>query len=414
MTVLPAQHFVMSEDGNYFSAQPGNCLSAVNFFMCALLSFPSKQSSAFDLLFFPVPLPSICPCGLTSSDSLDKHKRDCPTRMPKLKRHEQPTKPDVVKCEPSEMDHCDVLNAQAGGSNMMHPREHCELLQVEPGMPTVTNMVKSEYCGNEQGKQHFPHIEASTPTFLNGEKKLICNICGKACDSKGFRRHVLSHSEERPFVCSECGDSFAQNSALQRHIMSHTGEKPFICGMCGEGFKVNYHLKRHYMTHTGIKPFTCTECGEKFSRNSHLKRHTMIHTGEKPFPCTQCGKRFLNNNHLKRHYLTHTGEKPHVCTECGERFSRGSHLKRHLMLHSGDKPFSCDECGQMFIHLHALRTHHLTHSSDKPFACDVCGKRFMDESHLKRHLTTHETQMFVPLVSVKNPYEGGEYRQEQS
>lgn len=302
----------------------------------------------------------MCPCGTASTlDPPEKHKIDCPARMLTLMRQNKELELTVER----------VPSTSQGLS----------------GAPTYLALGDAPRAGTlNEHKSNDPHIP------IDSDKPHVCNICGKQCDSKGYRRHVLSHSEERPHMCSECGDSFAQNSALQRHIMSHTGEKPFSCEVCGESFKVNYHLKRHYMIHAGIRPYSCEECGEKFSRNSHLKRHVMIHSGEKPFPCMQCGKKFLNSNHLKRHSMTHTGEKPYACTECGERFSRSSHLKRHLLSHSGEKPFKCDECTQMFVTLESLRRHHITHSGQKPFPCEVCGKRFMDNNHLKRHLTVHD------------------------
>ena len=318
----------------------------------------------------------MCPCGTaTTVDPPEKHKVDCPARMLTLIRQNKELELSVRE------EHAVQTTA----------------LPTSTAPPTYYALQAPSISASESNvgsSTHDPHDVPVSNNETHG-RPYVCNICGKQCDSKGFRRHILSHSQDRPHMCPECGDSFAQNSALQRHIMSHTGEKPFICEICGEGFKVNYHLKRHYMVHTGLRPYSCQDCGEKFSRNSHLKRHAMIHTGEKPFPCNQCGKKFLNSNHLKRHSMTHTGEKPYVCTECGEKFSRGSHLKRHLLSHSGEKPFKCDECNQMFVSLDSLRRHYLTHSGQKPFSCEVCGKRFMDSNHMRRHMTTHDVKPFV-------------------
>ncbi|EGG01698.1 uncharacterized protein MELLADRAFT_38981 [Melampsora larici-populina 98AG31] len=36
---------------------------------------------------------------------------------------------------------------------------------------------------------------------------------------------------------------------------------------CGKGFDRGEHLKRHLLSHSGEKPFSCNLCGRNFSRN---------------------------------------------------------------------------------------------------------------------------------------------------
>ena len=52
-----------------------------------------------------------------------------------------------------------------------------------------------------------------------------------------------------------------------------TGEKPHVCGQCGESFAQSGTLKEHMQKHTGIKPFQCQLCGSGFSSSTHLNRH---------------------------------------------------------------------------------------------------------------------------------------------
>ena len=49
-------------------------------------------------------------------------------------------------------------------------------------------------------------------------------------------------------------------------------------------------LRKHMMTHTEEKPHKCTICNKSFNQAGNLRRHMLFHTGEKPHKCKRCNK----------------------------------------------------------------------------------------------------------------------------
>ncbi|KAL4924726.1 putative C2H2 finger domain protein [Aspergillus undulatus] len=54
---------------------------------------------------------------------------------------------------------------------------------------------------------------------------------------------------------------------------------------------------------TNDRPFKCDKCPQSFNRNHDLKRHSRIHLAVKPYPCHNCDKQFSRKDALKRHQL---------------------------------------------------------------------------------------------------------------
>ncbi len=104
-------------------------------------------------------------------------------------------------------------------------------------------------------------------------KRVTCKICGKKCCVTYIRKHMETHSEERPWVCDVCGSAFKIQEKLNVHKFIHAGIKPYVCMHCGKGFTKNHNLKGHLRTHTGERPFKCNHCGESFTHKVNVKNH---------------------------------------------------------------------------------------------------------------------------------------------
>ncbi|XP_073538533.1 oocyte zinc finger protein XlCOF8.4-like [Phyllobates terribilis] len=205
-------------------------------------------------------------------------------------------------------------------------------------------------------------------------------LSSEESDDRAGEEH--QKDEEKPYICSECGECFNGKSDLDRHMRIHTGEKPFICSECGKSYSFKSSLIVHQRRHTGEKPFSSSKYGKHFAQRPTFTVHRKGHRGEKPFPCPECGKYFNYKSDFVKHERSHTGEKPYSCSECGKCYSAKSTLVVHQRTHTGEKPYSCSECGKCFIRKSPLVVHQKTHEREKSLSCSEWGNCFTDNATL--------------------------------
>jgi len=250
-------------------------------------------------------------------------------------------------------------------------------------------------------------------------------MCEKKFTSwRMLNTHLKTHSNDRPFCCQTCGDSFKTKGALKTHedskhllknkTLKHTNvfqwrqyiidpakelEKNYFCNICGEGFPRQNDLISHEFIHSKNKLFECYVCKKivatRVSLHNHLKA---IHPKEEDYnlACNVCDKKFASWKMLKYHMTTHSDVRPFCCQICGDTFKTKTVLKTHIDLkhlkknrmpeNKDDFEFQCHICAKKF-HLMANLKSHLkkTHPDGRPYECTSCGDHFKCIESLKSH-----------------------------
>ena len=254
---------------------------------------------------------------------------------------------------------------------------------------------------SSESSSPVPHCNELSGKLLLNDGKVIdlstvlpghgdCPVCGKVISN--VRRHVIVHSQVKPYKCDKCETMFSFREAWKKHMeVQHKIKVPggrIIRGKKIPADKASCKMEKPVQTTetTGFRKPAPFSSGQ--SRKKDISHKKLDIPCEKLHQCGTCKKVFSSSQALMKHELlmNHSNANNHVCKKCGRVYKDEKQLLLHFRFHISQSSMNCNQCKRQFLSKGALNKHMKKHGVETKFKCRFCGSTLSTFQHLRRHL----------------------------
>ena len=207
------------------------------------------------------------------------------------------------------------------------------------------------------------------------QKLYPCDKCQRKYLNKRtltkHKTHRHPENSEKLFKCKSCFQTFTCCSTYEYHLLTHSKEANFRCSECGSlhknGNSLTLHIRTFHKQETGLGN-TCPHCSSVFknlwSREAHIvDKHAekLDWLVEKEKMDTKLTKSISSTQELDLADIIGTKHK-NICSYCGIYYARNASLSFHLRkLHGIQRPkrlqVPCRFCKELFRNTRESQIH---------------------------------------------------------
>ncbi|KAK7027650.1 hypothetical protein R3P38DRAFT_2704989 [Favolaschia claudopus] len=159
---------------------------------------------------------------------------------------------------------------------LAHHQEMLAAFQAQQHHPVMQQQPQQQQQHPGAGQRQRSHEETMREAYAANQQQAAAAAAAAQAQAQQHSPGFAQTGFAQP---SNAGTPFAPNAGTNGGAPGEMKTKVFACPLfsCGRMFKRMEHLRRHLRTHTMERPFVCPKCNKRFSRSDNLNQHVRTH-----------------------------------------------------------------------------------------------------------------------------------------